>query len=93
MLEDPQFTAALAVTQAIFSYLAPVTEKLQPKDCNIAAAYRDVALVRECIRDARSIDGWAEVWSRAEQLAASVGVTMIKPRTTQVPTSPCKRSD
>ena len=84
MLEDPQFIAALAVTQAILSYLAPVTKKLQAKDCNLATAYRDVALARECIRDARSSDGWAKVWSRAEQLAVYAGVIMIKPHTTQV---------
>lgn len=84
LLEDPQFIATLAVAQAILSYLAPVTKSLQAKNCNLAAAYKDVALARECIRGARNDHSWSRVWSKIEKLARSVDVTMTKPRTTRV---------
>ena len=61
LLEDPQFIVALTVAQAIISFLDPVTKALQAKDCNLAGAYKDVALAKECIRDARQDSCWDKV--------------------------------
>ena len=54
LLQDPQFIASLTVTQVILSFLGPVTKLLQAKDCNIADAYHDVVLAKDCISDVRN---------------------------------------
>ena len=87
LLQDPQFTVAPTVEQIIFSFLSflsTVTKSIQAKDCNIAEAYHDVALARECIRDARKNICCERVWKRIEQVATSVNVTMVLPRTPNV---------
>ena len=50
LLEDSQFIVALTVSQFVLSFLGRVTTALQSRDCNLADAYNDVALARECIR-------------------------------------------
>ena len=90
LLQDPQFTVtvSLTVSQVILSFLDAVTNSLQKKDCNIADAYHDVALAKECIRDAREDTCWEKVWKKQEQVATAVNVTMMKPRTTSVQSHP-----
>ena len=39
--------------------------------CNIADAYRDVALAKECIRNARKDTCWEEVWKRIEKFGTA----------------------
>ena len=53
LLQDSQFIASLTITQVILSFLGPVTRSLQAKDCNLADAYHDVALAKECISDVK----------------------------------------
>ena len=84
LLEDPQFIVALTVAQVILSFLDPVTKALQAKDCNLAGAYKDVALAKECIRDARQDSCWDKVWNRIEQVATSIGITIDKPRSARI---------
>lgn len=76
LLEDPLFIVALTVSQFILSFLGSVTTVLQSIDCNLADAYNDVALARECIRDSRNENCWDKVWSRIEHLASAVGITV-----------------
>ena len=83
-MEDSQFVVALVVGQFVLSFLARVTVVLQSKDCNLVDAYTDVALTKECIRDARNEECWAKVWKRSEQLASTIEITMQKPRTVQI---------
>ena len=45
LLEDSQFIVALTV---VLSFLGNVTTALQSTDCNLADAYDDVALAKEC---------------------------------------------
>ena len=80
-LEDSQFVVALTVSQFVLSFLGSVTIALQSRDCNLADAYDDVALARECIRDSRNEDCWKKVWNRMENLASAVEITLDKPRT------------
>lgn len=89
-MQDPQFTVtvSLTVSQVILSFLDAVTNSFQKKDCNIADAYHDVALAKECIRDARKDTCWEKVWKKKEQVATAVNVTMMKPRTTSVQSHP-----
>ena len=84
LLEDPQFIVALTVAQAVLSFLDPVTKALQAKDCNLAGAYKDVALAKECIRDARQDSCWDKVRNRIEQVASSIRIMMDKPRTARI---------
>ena len=79
LLEDPQFIVALTVAQVILSFLDPVTRALQAKDCNLADAYKDVSVAKECIRDARKNETWDKVWVKFEQIALSIGITVCKP--------------
>ena len=44
-----------SVAQAILSFLDPVTKALQAKDCDLAIAYKDVMLAKECIQDATKL--------------------------------------
>ena len=74
LMEDPQFIVALTIAQAILSFLDPVTKALQAKECNLADAYKDVAVAKECIRDVRNDRSWAKVWTRIEQVAKSVDI-------------------
>lgn len=60
LLKDPQFIVALTVAQVI---LNTVIKLLQAKDCNIADAYHDVALAKECIRDARKGPSTSQLWN------------------------------
>lgn len=64
LLEDSQFIVSLTVARFILSFLGPVTTSLQSRDCNLADAYNDVALAKECIRDSRSDSCWKKVWDR-----------------------------
>ena len=68
----------------LFCFLDPVTKALQAKDCNLAGAYKDVALAKECIRDARQDSCWDKVWNRIEQVATSIGITIDKPRSARI---------
>ena len=81
LLEDSQFIVALAVSHFILSFLCSVTIALQKKDCNLADAYHDIALARECIIDSRNEDSWKKVWNRVDQVALAMGITIAKPRT------------
>ena len=54
-LEDSQF---LTVAQFILNFLGSVTTSLQCRDCNLAGAYNDVALAKECIHDSRNDSCW-----------------------------------
>ena len=63
LLEDSQFIVALTVSQFILSFLGSVTTALQSIDCNLADAYNDVALARECKHDSRNEDCWDKIWS------------------------------
>ena len=54
LLEDSQFIVALAVFTFYFELSLSVTIALQKKDCNLADAYHDIALARECIIDSRN---------------------------------------
>lgn len=80
LLQDSQFTVSLTVSQVILRFLDAVTNSLQAKDCNIGDAYHDVALAKECIRDARKDTCWEKVWKKKEQVATAVNVTMMKPQ-------------
>ena len=51
-MEDSQCVVALVVGEFVLSFLAHVTVVFQSKDCNLVDAYTDVALTKECIRDA-----------------------------------------
>ena len=84
LLEDSQFIVSLTVAQFVLSFLGSVTTSLQSRDCNLADAYNDVALARECIRDSRSDSCWEKVWERIDVLASTVGVTVVKPRTARM---------
>ena len=84
LLEDSQFIVALTVAQFVLSFLGSVTTALQSTSCNLAVAYDDVALARECIRDSRTEDCWGKVWKRTDQLASAVGITVVKPRTARL---------
>ena len=64
--------------------LAQVTKSLKTKSCNFGDAYQSVTLAKECIQSARGDESWQEVWSRISQVADSINVTLIKPRTTTV---------
>ena len=61
-----------------------MTKSLQTKDCNIADAYHDVALAKDYISDVRNDECWEKVWNRIEQVAASVNITTVKPRTANI---------
>ena len=50
-MEDSQFIISLTISQFVLSFIGSVTIALQSTDCNLADAYADVALARECIRD------------------------------------------
>ena len=80
LMEDSQFIVALTVSQFVLSFLGSVTTALQSTECNLADAYGDVALARECIRDSRSEECWKKLWARVLQIASAVGITIIKPR-------------
>ena len=82
LLEDSQFIVALTA-QFVLSFLGRVTTALQSRDCNLADAYNDVALARECIRDSRNEACWG-VWNRMDRLSSTVGITIDKPRTARV---------
>ena len=90
LLEDSHFIVALTVAQFVLSFLHTVTVALQKVDCNLADAYNDVAVAKECIRDARNETSWLKVWSRATQVAAEIKVTVQKPRSA---TRQCHRSN
>ena len=81
LLEDSQFIVALTVAHYVLSFLGNVTTALQTTDCNLADAYDDVALAKECIRDSRNEDCWKKIWTRVDQIASTVGIAVIKPRT------------
>ena len=80
LLEDSQFIVSLTVAQFILSFLGSVTTSLQCRDCNLADAYNDVVLAKECIRDSRNDSCWKKEWDRINVLASSIGVTVVKPR-------------
>ena len=90
LLEDSQFIVALTIAQFVLSFLHTATVALQKVDCNLADAYNDIAIAKECIRDARNETSWVKVWSRATQVAAEIGVTIQKPRSA---TRQCHRSN
>ncbi len=68
LMEDSQFIISLTISQFVLSLIGSVTIALQNTDCNLADAYADVALARECIRDSRNEDCWGKVWNRIDQL-------------------------
>ena len=72
LLEDPQFIVALTVAQIILSFLNPVTRALQAKDCNLADAYKDISVAKECIRDTRKDESWDKVWVRLDKLQSQL---------------------
>jgi hypothetical protein len=81
LMEDSQFIVALTVTQFVLSFLGTVITTLQSTECNLAAAYHDVALARECIRDSRNEEYWKKLWAtRVLQIASAVGISISKPR-------------
>lgn len=84
LMEDSQFVVALTVTQFVLSFLGAVTIALQSKHCNLADAYSDIAVARECINDSRTDACWRKVWSRIEQVATTTGITISKPRTARI---------
>ena len=84
LLQDSEFIVALTVSQFVLSFLAQVTKSLQAKSCNLGDAYQSVTLAKECIKSARGDESWQKVWSRISQVADSINVTLIKPRTTTV---------
>ena len=84
LLQDSEFIVALTVSQFVLSFLAQVTKSLQTKSCNLGDAYQSVTLAKECIKSARGDESWQKVWSRISQVADSINVTLIKPRTTTV---------
>ena len=63
LLEDSQFFAALTVSQFVLRFLGAMTTALQSTDCNLADAYDDVGLARECIHDSSNEDCWKKVWN------------------------------
>ena len=80
-MEDSQFIAALTVTQFVLSFLGTVITTLQSTACNLAAAYHDVALAQECIRDSRNEECWKKLWATTVlQIASAVGISISKPR-------------
>ena len=81
LLEDSQFIVALVTVQFLLSFLRCVTLALQSTECNLVDAYADVTLARECIRDSRNEGCWEKLWTKATQLASTVGLTIEKPRT------------
>ena len=80
LLEDSQFIVALNVAHFVLSFLNCLTIALQKVDCNLADAYNDVAVARECIRDSRNDESWEKVWTRITQVAKAIKVTVEKPR-------------
>ena len=84
LLQDSEFIVALTVSQFVLSFLAQVTKSPQAKSCNLGDAYQSVTLAKECIKSARGDESWQKVWSRISQVADSINVTLIKPRTTTV---------
>lgn len=84
LLEDSQFIVALTVAQFVLSFLAQVTKSLQAKTCNLADAYEDVTLAKECIKAARGDKSWEKVWGQINQVAESINVTLVKPHTANV---------
>ena len=57
-----------------------MTVALQKVDCNLADAYNDVTIAKECIRDARNERSWESIWTRAMQIANEIDITIQKPR-------------
>ena len=51
---------------------------------DVGNAYQNVAFAKECIKSARGDESWQKVWSRISQVADSIKVTLVKPRTTTV---------
>lgn len=84
LMEDSQFIVALMVAQAILSFLDLVRKALQAKESNLADAYKDVAVAKECIKDVRNDRSWEKVWARIEQVAKSADIRVEKPRTARV---------
>ena len=84
LMEDSQFIVALTVSQFVLSFLGAVTTALQGAECNLADAYDDVGLARECIRDSRSEECWKQLWTRVLQIVSTVGITVSKPRSVRV---------
>ena len=84
LLEDSQFIVALTTAHFVLSFLGSVTIALQSTDCNLADAYDDVALARECIHDSRNEDCWGKIWTRVNQIASTIGITVVKPRTARL---------
>ena len=84
LMEDFQFIVALNVSHFVLSFLGSVTTALQSADCNLADAYDDVALAKECIRDSRNEDCWKKVWNRIDQVSSAVGIASCKPRTARL---------
>ena len=84
LLQDSEFIVALTVSQFVLSFLAQVTKSLQAKSCNLGDAYQKATLAKECIKSARGDESGQKVWSRISQVADSINVTLIKPRTTTV---------
>jgi len=64
--------------------LTAVTKSLQAKNCDLGHAYQSVTLAKECIKSERGDESWQKVWSLISQVADSINVTLIKPRTTTV---------
>ena len=78
--EDSQFIIVLTVAQFVLSFLHSVTVALQKVDCNLADAYINVTIAKECIRDTRNEWSWESIWTRATQMANEIDITIQKPR-------------
>ena len=81
LLEDTQFVVAPVVAQFILAYLGPATKLLQTKYCNLSEARKDIASANICIGNARSQEQWDKLFKRTENLANSIDIHVMKPRT------------